>query len=284
MNRNVIIVLAGGFVIALLVAMIVQASFGKKSDGGNKVQVAVATRALPVGTSLKDSDVKWKDWPEDSVFEGAIVREGDQKISEVVKGRLRRDVGAGEPVMQNAIAGESKGNLLMATMDPGMRAVSVKIPAESMVAGFLNPGDRVDVILTHQIRTSGKTKEAIEQKVTKFASETVLENIKVLAIDQVARKEDDKAKVGKTVTLEVDAAGAEKIALSASMGKIHLALRGLSDPENKSVAMKNRPATTDVELSKALKVVNSIKKNSGGSRDIVRVYSGDNVQNISVRR
>ncbi len=283
MNRNIIIVLAGGFVIALLVAMIVQASFGKK-DGAKTVDVAVASRALATGTNLKATDAEWKAWPEDSVFEGAIVRQDNQKIEDAVKGRLRRDVSSGEPILRNAMTNESKGNILTATMEPGMRAVSVKVAAEMMVAGFLNPGDKVDVILTHQIRVTGKDKDVVEEAISRYVSETILENVRVLAVDQTARKEDaDKAKVGKTVTLEVDQKGAEKLSIAATMGTLNLSLRGLDDPDEKKVT-KNPGMMTDVDVSKALQAVNELKKTSGGSRDIVRIYSGDSVENVPVRR
>lgn len=285
MNRNMVIVLAGGFVIALLVAMIVQASLGKKDGDGHKVEVAVASRSLATGTNLKASDAEWKAWPEDSVIEGAIVRSEGEDIEKALKGRLRRDVVAGEPLLRSAIATESKGNILMTTMDPGMRAVSVKVSPEMMVGGFLNPGDRVDVILTHQIKSSGKSKDVVEQAVTRYVSETILKNIRVLAVDQVARKDDEKAKVGKTVTLEVDQAGAEKISIAVSMGKLNLALRGLAEPDVAKAKLKeNGGVMTDVEVSKAIQLVNQLKKTSGGNRDIVRVYNGDIVQNVTVRR
>lgn len=292
MNRNVVIVLAGGFLIALLVAMIVQASLGKKK-GGDMVDIAVASRALNAGTDLKEADMKWQSFPKAAVFPGAISRAGDQKITDVVKGRLRRDIGAGEPILRNVVVSEARGNILTATMDPGMRAMAVKVSADMMVGGFINPGDRVDVVLTHQIRITGNAaKEAVADTVSRYVSEIILENIKVLAIDQVARKEDDKAKVGKTVTLEVDPAGSEKLALALSMGKISLALRSLAATEADSKDQKNKTAaitlphklTTDVSLSRALQTVNEIKKNTSENRDIMRVYTGDTVQNISVRR
>lgn len=280
MNKNVLIVLAGGFLIALLVAIIVQASFGSKGDG--TLEVLVASKALTTGAIVNDDNFKWQSWPKDSVFPGAIVRENNQKVADAAKGRLRRDMNASEPLTQVALTASGKGNVLAASMDPGMRAVAIKVSAESMVGGFISPGDRVDVIVTFQVRLSGPESEAAESKVNRHASETVLENVRVLAIDQMSKKEDDKAKVGRTVTLEVSTKGAEKLSLASEMGELSLALRALGDETVTSA--RQRESTTDVELSTVLQDISEIKKNSSANAGIVRVYSGDTVENMSVRR
>lgn len=279
MNKNVLIVLGGGFVIALLVALIVQASFGKKTE---LVEIAVAARPLPIGTELTPDNIKWKGVPEDAVFEGSIRRVGNKPVSQLVKGRLRRDLAANEPVLMSALIANGQGNVLAASMKSGMRAVAIKVSAESMVGGFINPGDRVDVILTYQVSSEGIDSENVENPVERNATETVLENIKVLAIDQTARKDDDKAKVGRTVTLEVDQRGAEKLALTTEMGDLSLSLRAMGDTEISSG--KKRRMTTDVEVSSVLQEINRNKRRSGGSSNIVRIYSGDTVENITVRR
>ncbi len=279
MNKNVMIVLGGGFVIALLVAIIVQASFGKKSD---LVQIAVAARPLTIGTELTADNVKWKGVPEDSIIEGSIRRVGDKPINQMIKGRLRRDLAANEAVLTSALIANGKGNVLAASMKAGMRAVAIKASAESMVGGFINPGDFVDVILTYQVSQNNEGGEAVENPVERNATETVLENIKILAVDQTARKEDDKAKVGRTVTLEVDQKGAEKLALATEMGDLSLSLRAMGDTEIST--SKKRRMTTDVQVSSVLQEINRNKRRSGGNSNIVRIYSGDTVENITVRR
>jgi pilus assembly protein CpaB len=279
MNKNLIIVLVGGFVVALLVAMIVQASFGSKKQ--EMVEIIVATKNLSSGADIKPEDVKWKSVPKDSVFEGAILREDKKKAHAIAKGRLRRDVAANEPLLRSALAAAGKGNILAATMEKGMRAIAIKVSADTMVGGFINPGDRVDVILTHQIKLSGAEQDQVEGTISRHATETVLENVKILAVDQVARKEDDKAKVGRTVTIEVDQTGAEKIALANEMGDLSLALRAVGDS---SVASKKDRVTTDVQVSAILQEINRMKKHSGSNPDIVRVYSGDTIENVLVRR
>lgn len=157
---------------------------------------------------------------------------------------------AGEPLLTASLTAAGKGNVLAAAMEPGMRAMAIKVSAESMVGGFISPGDKVDVILSYQVKLSGDEKDTAAAKVDKHASQTILENVNVLAIDQNSRKEDDKAKVGRTVTLEVNSAGAEKLVLASEMGELSLSLRALGDDMPKEKKAHN--FTTDVEVSSLL--------------------------------
>jgi pilus assembly protein CpaB len=279
MNKNVLIVLGGGFLVAVLVAVIVQASFGSKNS--NMVEVAVASKVLKVGDAVTEDNFKWQEWPKDAVFTGAIVREDKKKVSELATGKIRRDMNSGEPLLKAALSAAGKGNILAAAMEPGMRAMAIKVSAESMVGGFISPGDRVDVILTSQVKLSGDERDEAAMKIDRHASQTVLENVNVLAIDQNSKKEDDKAKVGRTVTLEVDAHGAEKLALASEMGDLSLVLRALGD--NTLSDKTKKQFTTDVQVSSVLQELGRIKKNSGGKSDIVRVYNGQNIENVTVR-
>lgn len=280
MNKNILIVLGGGFLVAVIVAVIVQASFAKKNT--NMVEVAVASKLVKVGETVTDSNFKWQEWPKESVFAGAVTREGKKKISEVVQGKIRRDMSAGEPLLKVSLATSGKGNILAAAMEPGMRAMAIKVSAESMVGGFISPGDKVDVILSYQVRLSGEEADSAAGKVDRHASQTILENVNVLAIDQNSNKGDDKAKVGRTVTLEVDTAGVEKLVLARDMGDLSLSLRALGDEGHQDKTHKE--FTTDVQVSKLLQELGKIKKNSGGKSDIVRVYNGQDIENITVRR
>ena len=167
-------------------------------------------------------------------------------------------------------------------LDPGKRARAIKVSAESMVGGFISPGDRVDVVLTHQVRVSGQARDASRDIIDRHATETVLENVKVLAVDQKARKDGDEAKVARTVTLEVDGVQAEKVALASAMGDLSLTLRGLSDA---SAKVSHPPqATTDVQVSTVLKQVAEASRDVNGAGNIVRVYSRDTIVNVPVRR
>ncbi|HNQ92929.1 MAG TPA: Flp pilus assembly protein CpaB [Alphaproteobacteria bacterium] len=280
MNKNILIVMGGGFLVALLVAIIVQASFGSKKEG--MVELAVATRSLKAGDPVNEANFKWQEWPEESVFQGAVLREKNKKVTDIAKGRLRRNMESGEPLLQASLTTAGKTNILAAAMDPGMRAMAIKVSAESMVGGFISPGDRVDVILTYQVKVSADARDEVADKVSRHATQTVLENVKVLAIDQNASKEDaNKAKVGRTVTLEVDTKAAERLALASEMGDLSLVLRALGDDQ--VTDPKEKSFTTDVEVSDVLQEIGKIKKSSGGSSNIVRVYNGQNVENVNVR-
>lgn len=281
MNRNVLIVLGGGFAIALLVALIVSA--GLSGGKGSDTQILVAAKNLAVGQELAITDVKWQSWPKDAASPSMIIRKDKQKLEDVAKGRLRREISKGEPVMSNALLAEGKGNVLAAALGPGMRAVAIKVKAESMVGGFIAPGDRVDVIMTYDVRVDDRDNMAIKQQIQKYAAETVLENVRVLAIDQQAKKEDDKAKVGRTVTLEVDAKAAEKLNLAGAMGELALSLRPIGDHSTVVDDGRNH-MTTDAQVSSVLKEINRLEAGgAGGPSNVVRVYNGENVQNITVR-
>ncbi|MDD3020472.1 MAG: Flp pilus assembly protein CpaB [Alphaproteobacteria bacterium] len=281
MNKNILIVMGGGFLVALLVAIIVQASFGSKKEG--MVEILVAAKPLKTGDVVAEGNFKWQEWPEVSVIQGVIRRDKSKKMADMASGRLRRSMEAGEPLFPTYLTSAGHGNVLAAGMEQGMRAMAIKVSAESMVGGFISPGDRVDVLLTYQVRLSGSEQDEIADKVSRHATQTVMENVKVLAIDQNAAKDDGtKAKVGRTVTLEVDVKGAERLALAGEMGDLSLILRALGD--NQSSASRKQPFTTDVEVGAVLKEIGEMKKNSGGSSDIVRVYNGQSIENVNVRR
>lgn len=286
MNKNIIIVLAGGFLIAVLVAVVVQFSLkgGKKSsDDGNsaKVQVLVAARDLSIGRELSDGDTKWQEWPEASVFEGAILRQDNQSTGDTAKGRVIQAISKGQPIHPGLLVGETKANFIAAKLKEGMRAVGIPVKAHNIAGGFIGPGDYVDVLVTYKVTPQDKENPDVQEIVSKQASETVIENVRVLAADQQAIRDEDKAKVARTVTLEVDSRGAERLVLAAKMGEITLALRGIGDNTLKA----DTGLTTDVNMSKVLKgVVKAQNGDSGNDAGSVRVYNGDQMGTMSVRQ
>ncbi len=280
MNKNIVVVLGGAILAAVLVAMLVQVTLGgKKSTVTSGVEVLVAAKELRKGTELKKGDLVWKKWPEDAIFKGALVRKKGKKADEVLKGRIDRSFSEGEAVVRSAIL-SGKGNEVVARLDPGERAVSIKVNAAAMVAGFIAPGSHVDVILTYKKRVvisddSPAVDELVSRNIDKIASETILENVRVLAIDQkTARGSDDKIKVGKTVTLAVPIRDAEKLALAAEMGDITLAMRGVGDEARNEAA----PAVTDARLStiddEIYAEYERMKEKSDMSSADIRIYNG----------
>ncbi|MFP4097937.1 MAG: Flp pilus assembly protein CpaB, partial [Alphaproteobacteria bacterium] len=165
----------------------------------------------------------------------------------------------------------------------GERAVSIKVNVAGMVAGFLAPGSYVDVVLTYQSRVNIDDEDPdvtamVNMNLGRLAAETILQNVRVLAVDQRAeRKDDDKIKVGKTVTLAVSARQAEKLALAAEMGDITLAMRGVGD----DLSNKAEPAITDARMSSIDDEIYAeylrMKQQTQIKSDGITVYSGSSV-------
>lgn len=280
MNKNVLIVLAGGFIIAILVAVLVQASLGGKkqtTDDGPKTQVLVAAKDLSMGKDLAEGDLKWQTWP-GNAFTGAIVRKDDMKAEEALKGKLIQRVSAGQPVLSSYTFKEGRGNVVAATLEPGMRAVAIPVKANTMAGGFITPGDYVDVILTYRVDVGRDAEEEVSALVRNHASETILRNVRVVAVDQEASAEQDKAKVAKTVTISVDTKGAQKVVLASEMGDLTLSLRGIGDDSEENTAS----VTTDVEVSRTMRDVARLR-GGGGSGGPVRIYSGATMQEVRPR-
>ena len=303
MNKNILIVLGGAVLAAVLVAVLIQVVIGGKSpepsDGA--AMVLVAARDLKSSVETKEGDFMWQEWPEDKLFRGAILQDNEeQSPDDVLDGRFARDINYSEPVKRDAMLKAKTGNFVAASLAPGERAISLKVKPESIVSGFIGPGSYVDVILTYQekIKVDRDTDPLIKQMVTlnidKLATETILQNVRVLAIDQTTEREfDDDVEVGKTVTLAVSSRDAEKVALADKMGTLVLAMRAVGDEE--IIDQDEIPVITDVRLTNIrdeiqkeyLRIVGlkSGKKNSsvsmpgvkrGGGE--VKIISGTSVQ------
>jgi pilus assembly protein CpaB len=174
--------------------------------------VVVASKPLRFGNELSSNSLKEIPWPEGAVPVGAFAR-----IADVIGGSGRRVVltaiEANEAILSSKITGPGQRATLSATLQDGMKAVTIRVNDVEGVAGFVLPGDRVDVALTRQMDKGAAT------------TDVVLQNTRVLAIDQTADERNDKPSVVKAVTLEVDTAAAQKIALAASVGTLSLMLR-----------------------------------------------------------
>lgn len=187
-------------------------------------RVLVATRKLPIGTIITADALQFKLWPKEMVQDAYFV-EGSADMNQLLGTVSRFPITAGQPVTQGALVMPGDRGFLAAALGPGMRAVTIPVSAKTGVAGFIFPGDRVDLLLTQAV--GGRGQEAFS------ASETVLRNLRVLATDQRTDSNivDGKTTVTKTslVTIEATPRIAEKIAVAQKLGALSLALRPLAD-------------------------------------------------------
>lgn len=292
MNKNVVLIILGAVFASIIVALVVQSGMKKNTNGAappvDMTRILVANKHIAIGRRLQEEDTEWKKWPKDAVFTGAIVKDPkneDQNIN-VYNQIVRRVIEKGEPVTQNAILEESQsGSFVAASLGDKMRAYSIRVRAESSVGGLVRPGDFVDVIVTYGIRLRGEIEDVAEGTVIRDASQVVLENIRVLAVDQRTEEkvESDKtAKPGKTVTLEVTREGAEVLALASKMGDLSLALRKLGD-NSLSPQEERKKLITDVHISNLAQELVKMWQQQSVETGTIRVYNGRNVEDITVR-
>lgn len=203
-------------------------------------KIMVAARKLPVGTVIKPEDVKWQPWPEagitDAYYSSRRTKERKAGTPKSLAGKVvRSPITAGEPITRTALVSQGERGFLAAILTPGMRATTIRVSATSGIGGFIFPGDRVDVILTHAVEVSRNERYNI--------SETVFQNVRVLGVDQRTAAAGDQVRVAKTATIEVTPKMAEKIAMLENIGSLSLSLRSLAhgadglpaDPESPPV-------------------------------------------------
>jgi len=190
-------------------------------------KVMVAKKALPVGTIIDAESLGWQPWPKE-LMQSAYYTEGqpDADAQKLLGTVVRYQVTAGQPVTRGALVGPKDRGFLAAALGPGMRAVTVPVNASTGVAGFVFPGDHVDMVLTQTVQGGG---DGPPLKV----SETIVRNLRVLATDQrIDSKGDDgktEVKTFSNVTLEVTPRIAEKISVAQSLGTLSLSLRSIAD-------------------------------------------------------
>lgn len=254
--RLLILVIAA--VAAIALAFVVRGAFAPKKApvaaaaaavpaAKPTVRVLVAKRDLPIGTRLNPGDLGWQDWPAEglsatfttdgappavqptgaagaaktaaSTAEGLF---GDSAIKALDGAVVREPFVTGEPIVARKIVKQGEGNYMAVVLAPGMRAMSVGVTVDTSAGGFVLPGDRVDLIVSKDNGDKG------------VETETVLRNVKVLAIDQTAQPaKDAQTMVGAVATLEVSAADTELVAgaqvKAKGGGALSLALRSYAD-------------------------------------------------------
>ena len=191
-------------------------------------EVLVATRALPVGTIIGPDALKYQPWPKELIDKAYYLRGTPGGDAASLLGTVvRNEITAGQPVTQGALVKPGDRGFLAAALGPGMRAVTVSVSAQSGVAGFIFPGDRVDLMLTQTVTGGG---DGPPLKTT----ETFVRNLRILATDQKTDKTvDEKGNTLVTtfsnVTIEVTPKISEKIQVAQTIGTLSLSLRPLAD-------------------------------------------------------
>ncbi|MDB5359874.1 MAG: putative pilus assembly protein CpaB [Rhodospirillales bacterium] len=215
------------------------------------VRVLVARDALPAGHILKPQDLGWQAWP-DLPSNAPYVMNGTKQPEAFAGAVVRLPMLAGEPVTADRLIEPGDRGFLAAVLPSNMRAASVAVTATSGVSGFVLPGDRVDVVLTHVFAPQGSKTEGTPGTAAPDhrAAETVLRDLRVLAVDQKLESKAGEAFVAHTATLEVTEKQSEALALAAEMGKLSLSLRSLaSDDAAVDGAPDARSATLDSQVS-----------------------------------
>ncbi|MEN3749332.1 Flp pilus assembly protein CpaB [Sphingomonas sp. HF-S3] len=257
MDARKIILLVGALIVAAITAFMARSMVlgssspeagaapvvnGQPQPAQNTVQVLVATRALPVGTILDPEAMKFVPWPKD-LIEGAYYQQGEVDLKSLNGTVVRFAIPAGQPLTQGALVKPGDRGFLAAALGPGMRAVTVPVDAKGSVAGFVFPGDRVDLILTQEVAGGGDGPSL-------KAAETVLRNVRVLATDQRTDKQTDEkgntvVTTYSTVTIEATPKIAEEIAVAQTVGTISLSLRSIADNQGE---LEEAIANGDVDV------------------------------------
>ena len=250
MDKKKLILLVGALIVAIGTAFLARSMFAgaaaPQAEAAAEVEptgpkVLVAKRGLPVGTIVTADAVAYQLWPQELVQDAYFI-DGEADMEALLGTVVRHPITAGEPVTQGSLVAPGDRGFLAAALGPGMRAVTVPVSARTGVAGFVFPGDRVDMVLTQTV--SGDEGEALR------TSETILTNLRVLATDQsteTTTTENGRTVVRafRTVTMEVTPRIAEKIAVAQTIGTLSLSLRSIADNQ---AELEQALASGDVNL------------------------------------
>ena len=235
MDVKKLVLLIGALVVAAVTAVTARKMFSGASAPAAVAaapvpqgpEVLVATKPLPVGTIIDAEALRFQRWPEGLVQNAYFIKDKPGVNPQALIGTVvRSEITAGQPITQGALIKPGERGFLAAALSPGMRAVTVPVSATSGVAGFIFPGDRVDIVLTQEVKGGG---DGVPLKV----SETIMRNMRVLATNQrmSAQGQDGKPVIEpfSLVTFEATPKMAEKIAVAQTIGQLSLSLRSLAD-------------------------------------------------------
>ena len=223
-----------------------------------KIRVLVASKNLATGVTLTEDSMTWQFWVDESLNKQYVVVDEEElegeRIKEFIGGVVRRPMFEGEPILASKVFKRDKPGFMAGMLDAGKRAMSVKVTADTGAAGFILPGDEVDVLLTHDkarevVKKLGPKDPSATLVVLTYTTETILRSIPVLAVDQKIEDFENKAEVVRTVTLELSPKQAEILATALAMGDLSLVLRSLEGVRDREAP---ETFTTDIEVSPIL--------------------------------
>jgi pilus assembly protein CpaB len=190
-------------------------------------KVLVAAKSIAFGSTIQEGDLRWQSWPKSSIPPGVVLHAVDPNAIVDLKGTLTRDpIGPGEPVYANRLIHPGSASFMAAILPSGYRAVAINIDSQgaTTAGGFILPNDRVDVI--HTFKDSAAAGNGTDGMV----SETILRNVRVLAIGQnIQQQGDQRVVVGSNATLELTPSQVERIVLAQRTGQLSLSLRSMAD-------------------------------------------------------
>ena len=249
MDRKKLVLLVSALIVAIGTAFVARSMFAgaaapEAAAAGPAVptgpKVLVAQRSLTPGTIITPDALSFQPWPGEMVKDAYFI-EGEADMQKLLGTVVRFAVTAGEPITQGALVSPQDRGFLAAALTPGMRAITVPVSSQTGVAGFIFPGDRVDMMLTQSV--GGGDSGGLQ------VAETILRNLRVLATDQTTSQEvvDGKTtpRVSGTVTLEVTPRIAEKVTVAQTLGSISFSLRPLADSH---LELERALASGDIKL------------------------------------
>jgi pilus assembly protein CpaB len=208
------------------------------TETSNTSPVVVAALAIPFGQQIDEAHVRVIQWPRDGVLDGSF-ESTDEVINKVANQRIM----PGEVVLESRIVDHASGSTLSSIIAPNKRALTVRVNDVIGVAGFLLPGNHVDVIASHSSHSKNNYTH----------THTILRNLKVLAVDQSVSADKEKPVVVRAVTLEVTPKQAERLVQATEVGSVQLALRNPNDidePESQRKVVKKARVKSKVVVKK----------------------------------
>jgi pilus assembly protein CpaB len=221
------------FLVSIMIAVAAVIIVKNRTGSNASVKVLVATSNIDMGGFVRaDKQLGWSDWQGD--IAPSFITSETFKIEDFNGAVARRPIMAGEPVTAISVVRVNEGGFMSAVLAPGKRAVSIAVSPTSGNAGFVFPGDRVDLILTHRIPVQTGNKDVL-------ASETFIQDVRILAVDQMLSNPENVAVVAKTLTIEVSPKQAEMVNVATNLGGISISLRSLATKTDTAAGTPEQP-------------------------------------------